>query len=76
MTAAKDGGPAFPVFTFGGSVTPFVGMSLLEWYAGMALQGLLSRGGPADLVIDGKKMGYDAAAWALAQAMMDTRPKP
>ncbi len=75
MRLPKDGGPAFPVFTMGGSLTPFLGMTLRDWFAGMALSGLLARPGPPDLVINGQTMGYDLAAWKLAQAMIDSRPK-
>lgn len=42
----NDGGPAFPCFEQKEGWTtlqPIGGMSLRDWYAGMALQGLLAR---------------------------------
>src|SRR5690606_6844808 len=45
MSDINDGGPAFPVqasYPYG----PSDGMSLRDWLAGMALQGLLSRSDP------------------------------
>ena len=43
----KDGGPAFPMFFDG---TPqrsvLAGLSVRQWYAGMALSGMLSKLGP------------------------------
>jgi hypothetical protein len=37
----NDGGPAFPAMTPGGYCTP--GMSLRDWFAGQALQGLIAQ---------------------------------
>lgn len=40
MTEEKDGSPAFPTDMESG--THYTGMSLRQWYAGMAMQGLLA----------------------------------
>ena len=39
----RDGGPAFPCTTGSDGGVAFDGMSLRKWYAGMAMQGLLTR---------------------------------
>lgn len=41
---ANDGGPAFPAQSFTGPYAHefFPGLTLRDWFAGMALQGLLS----------------------------------
>lgn len=41
MTDKDDGGPAFPACNEA-NVNDTMGMSLRDWYAGMALQGLLT----------------------------------
>lgn len=57
MNTPSDGGPAFPVLemTHGGGIKQRCenpGMSLRDWFAGMALQGLLARAfnNPAELM--------------------------
>ncbi len=45
MSAADDGGPAFPLFTSpsetGGNIPPIqYGMTLRDWFAGQALAGI------------------------------------
>ena len=39
----KDGGPAFPV-PESANYAGYPGMTLREWYAGLAMQGLIARG--------------------------------
>jgi len=68
MSDEKDGGPAFPV----GDVKTHgtFGMSLRDWMAGMALQGLLS----GSKVFDTADADDDAAyAYAVADAMLAAR---
>lgn len=77
----EDGGPAFPCSVYDGAW----GMTLRDWYAGMALQGLLSEGlrdaannalatglcSKDDTVSDGvSKLSY-----TLADAMLEARKK-
>lgn len=40
--ATNDGGPAFPFEGGEGRAAPFPGMSLRDWFAGMAMQGILA----------------------------------
>lgn len=66
MSKQKDGGPAFPSGAISGG-NPFYGMTLRDWLAGQALQGLLSNG------------GYDnwddvaQDAWNIADVMIEQR---
>jgi hypothetical protein len=39
---SDTGGPAFPCSSDDGRHTPTFGMTMIEWYAGCALQGLLA----------------------------------
>ena len=71
----KDGGPAFPS---GKSETPgfenslpyYEGMTLRDWFAGMALQGLLAHlvGVP-----NSEPEGYARRAYQYADAMLTSR---
>ncbi len=57
------GGPAFPVPT---SAVPFLGLSKREWFAGMALQGMIASGDAND-----NPVGVIAQeAYKLADAMI------
>lgn len=64
----KDGVPEIVVDT---------GMELRDWFAGMALQGLLtcSKGGNGKVTFNGKLMPYDMAAYRIANAMLAARAK-
>lgn len=71
----NDGGPAFPVSCGTGPLSAnFVspGMSLRDWFAGMALQGFLHAHGPPNVHLPTAK---DAAYWAFeyADAMLEER---
>ena len=81
----NDGGPAFPVVTeltpvFCGSEKSYeaaytMGMSLLEWYAGMAICDIASTESDVD-GLDRRPPGDIACeAWALADAMLAERKK-
>jgi hypothetical protein len=51
LGALGDGGPAFPAVAYegiGGAWTYQPGMSVRQWYAGLALQGLLAGHGLGD----------------------------
>ncbi len=76
MKSLNDGGPAFPHIQLheppevsNASTVP--GMSLRDWFAGMALQGLLAN--TNKLRINGIEMLYDAAAYQIADAMIIRR---
>ena len=72
-----DGGPAFPVpsnvIRLEGTTTLLSGMSLRDWFAGMALQGLLANGKP--IVLEGVEIPYNEAAYAIACDMIRERNK-
>lgn len=42
MNTKPDGGPAFPMAVPAGATNYFEGMSLRDWFAGMALQGYVT----------------------------------
>lgn len=69
-----DGGPAFPrVYPRGVEDLTSGGMSLRDWYAGMALQGLLASrpldGGDADRMAE----NASALSYIVADAMLKAR---
>lgn len=72
MNAINDGGPAFPlpahIGANGEQPFPIYGMSLRDWFAGMALQGFATNNGTdtADQIIAGWSYG-------LADAMLTAR---
>jgi len=70
----KDGGPAFPLSTvdpFDRSVTTCDGMALRDYFAGLAMQGLLAQSGgtarPSDVGLGAEY------AYAMADAMLKAR---
>ena len=62
----KDGGPAFPS---PGYVTSITGMSLRDWFAGMALKEILLSGGWGEYETLAK------GAYIIADAMIKEREK-
>lgn len=71
MSDEKDGGPAFPV----GDVKTHgtFGMSLRDWMAGMALQGLVASD---QQILDGDRAQFHARwAYYYADAMLSERKK-
>jgi hypothetical protein len=70
MKTFKDGGPAFPVTTEHGSVFPLPGMTLRDYFAAAALQGML-----ADSQCNGPVEGYANDAYQYADAMLAERAK-
>lgn len=76
MTEIKDGGPAFPRPCSGFSspngtewYSPEEGMSLRDWFAGMAVQGILSGNPDADCT----PYEYALDAYLYADAMLKAR---
>ena len=71
-----DGGPAFPRLgeEFGDRRYETPGMSIRDWFAGMALQGLLSNGipHPSDLTGHGVER-LARTAYGYAEAMLTAR---
>lgn len=71
----NDGGPAFPV----GNHPLLIGMSLRDWYAGMALQGMLagitqfhSAPDMKDIIIN-RPNDISELAYLYADAMLEER---
>jgi hypothetical protein len=67
----KDGGPAFPAQHFDLADGEH-GMTLLDWYAGQAMQGFLASGNCTPDYV-GKHLVADS--YALARAMLAERRK-
>lgn len=68
-----DGGPAFQGY-YGDYMEPHTGMSLRDWYAGMALQGIIAG------CFSGNNQGFTVegnvtAAYEYADAMLRARGK-
>jgi hypothetical protein len=71
----KDGGPAFPLTYLDvqtGAKRTAHGMTLCDWFAGMAMQGFLASGNCTPDYI-GKHLVADS--YALARAMIQERSK-
>lgn len=66
MTNPND--PAFPNKDHMGDGPD--GLSKREWFAGVILGGLCARVTEPTLTINGKKMGYDQAAIAIADSII------
>lgn len=65
-TPNNDGGPAFPAFSEDhGNIPTWSGMSLRDWFAGIALQGMLAH--------DGEKEVRLFRAYEIAEAMIAER---
>ena len=77
MDAKTDGGPAFPVTTVTryGDEHQCPGMSLRDWFAGQALNGIMS--GPASRPMVPMSEWFDAPlqAYRLADAMLAERER-
>ena len=64
----NDGGPAFPLQSIGPEFQPgYSGMTLRDYFAAAALQGILSEGGGPTWDVDAK------CAYAAADAMLKAR---
>lgn len=66
MKIRDESGPAFPVSN---GYEYKTGMTLRDWFAGMAMQGLLASG------LAQKSGGYSRAAYEFADAMLEVRKK-
>jgi hypothetical protein len=66
MSTINDGGPAFPRHGYNSND----GMTLRDWFAGQALQGLLACGEAHDEHTDSVTAG---AAYKMADAMLKAR---
>lgn len=81
MNTPKDGGPAFPLYADGKGQCPDgvnIGMSLRDWFAGMALQTLIPRHdfwNESDETAKPKMAVCALAAYQMANAMLAEREK-
>ncbi len=74
----KDGGPAFPCEVYNerlGADCQMEGLSIRDWFAGMALQGKVAHG-PVDGEVDPSIPGVTALCYRIADAMLAERSKP
>ena len=78
----KDGGPAFPADYYvidkdgnGPILKPFQGMSLRDWFAGMALQGMFAANSPLPQPMSGEQVDeiFAREAYKTADAMLKSR---
>lgn len=68
----NDGGSAFPMgYHPEGNNADHIGMSLRDWFAGMALQGMLSQGPSEGTPFD----QWAFTAFHMADAMIEARKK-
>jgi hypothetical protein len=80
MTNIDDGGPAFPRPMVGSGSSNATseqdGMSLRDWFAGQALQGMFAHvaGNHVDEMADGAiRKPFHKAAYAMADLMLEAR---
>ena len=71
MKTLADGGPAFPVTTDHGSVYPLPGMTLRDYFAAAAMQGMLGVNSPLDFT----HRAFALDAYKYADAMLAERTK-
>lgn len=73
----KDGGPAFPITAEQSSsgMIPMPGMSLRDYFAGLAMQGLIASGADANRGHDGYMVTVAKLAFRYADAMLAERDK-
>ena len=70
----NDGGPAFPMYSEVGNLHS-EGMSLRDYFAAAALQGMLCNGFRPDEVWANSNSSYSKAAYVLADRMLREREK-
>ena len=72
MSTINNGGPAFPLQSIGPEFEPgYAGMTLRDYFAAKAMQGLLSM----DLKPDVENEELAEAAYAIADAMIKERTR-
>jgi hypothetical protein len=76
MSAPKDGGPAFPsgLYAYDGTGDPKPdGMSLRDWFAGMAMQGAIAYVNEHEDHYDQSLANTAIASYKIADAMLAAR---
>lgn len=77
MSVREDGGPAFPVIAENGLGHVADGMTLRDWIAGQALQGLIVATVGRTKPLEGEDiMALSKGAYAFADDMLAERSKP
>ena len=70
----NTGGQAFPNEGFNGWGTPEQGMTLRDYFAAKAMQGMLANPELKDSIFQGVGHGFlEKSAWAVADAMLKAR---
>lgn len=78
----KDGGPAFPYVLNGMDQPHDPGMTLRDWFAGQAINGLVSRSDTSTLIYGKSLERHEATmklacvAYTIADAMIAERDQP
>ena len=60
MSQDKDGGPAFPISTIDGYNNS--GMTMRQWYKGMAIQGMMANNEILERITEGSGMKFEFLA--------------
>lgn len=79
MSDRDDGGAAFPYTPQPhkcDETPPHLGMSLRDWYAGLAMQALIISRGHENVPPSGWPVNAEKTAWRVADAMIKERSKP
>lgn len=74
MFGINNGGPAFPLAEPGNCVSASEGMSLRDYFAAKAMQGLLAQS--CGTALDSDPRSGAQYAYAIADAMLDAREQP
>lgn len=75
MSAHENGGPAFPEQGSRGKAASGEGMSLRDYFAAKAMQGMYASDTPEWFLPDGQEYRRAEAAYRLADAMLKERAK-
>ena len=69
----NTGGPAFPNEGFNGWGEPQQGMTLRDYFAAKAMQGMLANPKLQEQILKAGQSWIEESAWAVADAMLKTR---
>jgi hypothetical protein len=73
MKDTNTGGPAFPTLPEHGANSGCLGMTLRDYFAAKAIQGLLANPKLEKQILTAGQSWIEASAWAVADAMMKVR---
>ena len=72
MSKEDNGGPAFPAQFFDERA---IGMTLRDFFAAKAMQGIISASGDGEGYVDYKEFAVAEHSYAMADAMLEARKK-